>query len=231
MKKYIFIGAYDKTDMLLCLAKVLTLLKKKVILVDTTTLKKTRYIVPTMITERKYITNFEGIDVAIGFENFDEIKEYRKEYSNESEKEYDIALYDIDKAIAYRKFAFSPKDEHYFVTAFDIFSLKKGLQALRYVEKGAVINKIYFTKNMTEDEDNYLVYLSKKYNIKWNEKDILFFPFETSDMDALFISQRNEKISMKGLSQAYSDGILFLTEEISGENLGKITQAFKHIDD
>ena len=35
MKKIVFIGTYDKTDMLLYVAKILTLMGKKVILIDT----------------------------------------------------------------------------------------------------------------------------------------------------------------------------------------------------
>ena len=37
MEKVAFIGGYDKTDMLLQIAKILTVLKNKVLLIDTTT--------------------------------------------------------------------------------------------------------------------------------------------------------------------------------------------------
>ena len=79
MEKSVFIGSYDKTDMLIFVAKILTLMGKKVILVDTTILKKSRYVVPTMVNEKQYITTYEGIDVAIGFENFEAIKKYQTE--------------------------------------------------------------------------------------------------------------------------------------------------------
>ena len=55
MEKVAFIGSYDKADMLICVAKVLTLMKKKVIVIDTTALSKTRYIVPTMQSTKQYI--------------------------------------------------------------------------------------------------------------------------------------------------------------------------------
>ena len=48
MKKVAFIGSYDKADMIICIAKLLTIMKKKVIVIDATALSKTRYIVPTM---------------------------------------------------------------------------------------------------------------------------------------------------------------------------------------
>ena len=43
MKKIGFIGAYDKTDLILYVAKILTTLKKKVLVIDTTINQKARY--------------------------------------------------------------------------------------------------------------------------------------------------------------------------------------------
>ena len=42
MEKIAFIGSYDKADMLVCIAKILTTLKKKVIVIDANALTKTR---------------------------------------------------------------------------------------------------------------------------------------------------------------------------------------------
>lgn len=229
MKKYVFIGAYDKTDMLLYVAKILTLMEKKVILVDTTTLKKSRYIVPTMVQEKQYITSYENIDVAIGFDSFEAISQYqRKNFGQETQ--YDIVLLDIDRAIAYQRFGITSNDVHFFVTSFDVYHLKRGIQVLAYVAKDAKITKIYYTKNMLAEEDNYLNYLAKDYKIKWDEKDIVFFPFETSDLNAIYTNQRSEKIQLKGLSNVYIDSLLYLTEKISGEGNGKVRKAYKMIE-
>ena len=40
-----FIGVYDKTDLLLNIAKILTKMQKKVLIVDTTLEQKTKYVV------------------------------------------------------------------------------------------------------------------------------------------------------------------------------------------
>lgn len=229
MKKVVFIGAYDKTDMLLYIAKLLTMLNKKVILIDTTLMKKSRYIVPTMKVEKKYITTYQDIDVAIGFENFEAIQNYQKKVLNNVE-EYDIALYDIDRTIAYKSFELNKKDIHYFVTSFDMFNVKKGIQVLYGIDEGTTISKIYFTKNMDEEEDNYINYLTQKFKIKWNKNNIIFFPFETEDLNAIFINQRAERLNMQGLSTSYIDSIKYLVEEISGENSGKVKKAYKEIE-
>ncbi len=127
MKKYVFVGSYDKTDMLIYASKILSLMGKKVILVDTTILKKSRYVVPTMVQENQYITSYEDIDVAIGFDSFEAIKKYQKDKFGK-ETEYDVAILDIDRAIAYQKFGITKQDTHFFVTSFDMYCLKKGVR-------------------------------------------------------------------------------------------------------
>lgn len=198
MKKYVFIGAYDKTDMLLYVAKILTLMGKKVILIDTTILKKSRYIVPTMIQEKQYITSYEDIDVAIGFDSFESIKQYKKKVAGQ-EPEYDVALLDIDRAIAYEKFGIIEKDRHFFVTSFDVYNLKRGVQVLAHMQNNAKVTKIYYTKSMLAEEDEYLNYLAKDYRVNWDNKNIVFFPFETEDQNAIFVNQRSRQNSNEGL--------------------------------
>lgn len=230
MKKYVFVGSYDKTDMLIYVAKILTMMGKKVLLVDTTLLKKSRYIVPTMIQEKQYITTFEEIDVAIGFESFEAIRQYQRKLLGK-ELEYDIVLLDIDRAIAYQKFGIQSEDRHFFVTSFDIYHLKRGVQVLAYIHKNVKVTKIYYTKSMLAEEDAYLNYLSKDYKINWDKKDVIFFPFETEDLNAIFVNQRSGRIQFKGLSNVYIDSILFLVEEITGEGSSKVRKAFKMIED
>ncbi len=230
MKKIVFLGSYDKTDMLIYAAKILSLMGKKVVVIDTTILKKSRYVVPTMVQENQYITSFEDIDVAIGFDSFETIKQYQRNKFGK-ETEYDVALLDIDRAIAYQKFGITNHDMHFFVTSFDIYSLKRGVSLLAYMPKDVKITKIYYTTTMLEAEDEYLNYLSKDYKIKWDRKDIVFFPFETADLNAIFINQRAEKIQLKGLSQVYVDSLLYLVEKMTGEGSGKVRKAYKMLEE
>ena len=69
MKKIGFIGAYDKTDLLLNIAKVLTVMNYRVLVVDSTINQKARYVVPAIDPTVSYITSFEDMDVAVGFNN------------------------------------------------------------------------------------------------------------------------------------------------------------------
>jgi hypothetical protein len=223
MEKVAFIGGYDKTDLILCIGKILTALGKKVLMIDTTTMQKSRYIIPVMAPAQRYITTYQDIDVAVGlFKSFDDIKSYL----GTQELDYDYVLFDIDNAAFYQVYQISPNDKHFFVTSFDLYNLRKGINALSRVQTPVHVTKVLFTKYMSSDENEYLNYLSRNLKVIW-DKDIVYFPFETEDLNAIFINQRKAGISLTGLSSSYIDSVLFLTEIITGKGPGEIKKASK----
>lgn len=223
MEKIAFIGSYDKADMIICVAKILTLMKKKVIVIDSTALSKTRYIIPTMQASKQYITTFENVDVAIGFESMEQIKAY-----NSDTLDYDYALIDIDSYRGYYYFGIKTDDKKLFVTSFDLYNLRRGLQVFRKLTQPVVVKRVLFTKEMDPKEEEYLNYLSKKLPIKW-DPDIVYFPFETSDLNAIYSNQRSGRIQLRGLSATYIDGIEYIVEEISGASQGEVRKALKRL--
>ena len=146
MKKVAFIGGYDKTDLILYIARILTVLGSKVLVVDTTLTKKTKYVLPKMGKAVNYITTFERIDVAIGFENLEAIEKY-----NETKLEYDYILIDIDSPVSYRNFKITNEDENLFVTGFDLYSLRRGVNVFKALTQKTNLKKIYFSQNMTSE--------------------------------------------------------------------------------
>ena len=57
MKTIGFIGAYDKTDLIIYIARILTAMNKRVLVIDTTFLQKAKYIVPAISpakTDRRF---------------------------------------------------------------------------------------------------------------------------------------------------------------------------------
>ena len=225
MKKYAFIGGYDKTELLLFLGRIAVLAGKKVLIVDATVPQKARYIVPVMNPTPKYITTFEDVDIAIGFYNFNEILEYT--YSETLE--YDMILLDIDTSEAYIDFEILPSDEHCFVTGFDLYSIRTGLETLQVIQTPTRVTKIYFTRDMLPEEDEYVMALSQGLNIVWND-DIVFFPFERGDRNTLNINQRFAKIKLKGLSKEYIDSLMFIAEENLGLTHGEITKSMREME-
>ena len=210
MKRIGFIGAYDKTDLMIYVSKILVENGLKVLVVDSTTLQKTRYTVPCITPSRYYITTYENIDIAIGFETLQEIRNY----TGKVELEYDIILLNIDNQEAFNNLEIRTADKNYFVTAFDNYSLKKGLEIIGKSEEKKVMTKVLFSNNMSNDEDEYLNFLSFYYGVKWN-KEKIYFPFEVGDNSIIVENQRNARISFKELSQEYKDGILDLVSQIA----------------
>ena len=68
-----FIGVNDKKDLLLNVAKIITKLNRSVLLVDSTIMQRLRYIVPKVSSTPIYVSEYDGIDVAIGFMNLMQI--------------------------------------------------------------------------------------------------------------------------------------------------------------
>ena len=229
MRKIGFIGKYDKIDLMMYISKILIVLGKKILIIDSTTEQKTRYIVPAINPTLKYITEYEKMDIAVGFENMQEITRYLG-LNEEKEMEYDIALINADTSEGVTNFKMQENEKNYFVTSFDIYSLKKGLEAFNQVESAITLTKILFSKDMIKEEDDYLNFLAKEYKIVWN-KNIIYFPFETEDLSAIYENQRVEKIKFKKLSVQYKEGLIYLTTEILGDiNESRVRRTVKNIE-
>lgn len=222
MKKYIFLGGYDKTDLILFLAKMAVLSGKKVLVIDTTASQKTRYTVPVMSPTQKYITTFEDIDIAVGFSNIEEILDY----TYEDILNYDMLLIDVDSLAAYQNFGVEPLDEHCFVTGFDLYSIRRGLEVLEGLPSPTRVTKIYFTKDMLPEEDEYVMFLSQGLKVIWNE-EIIYFPFERGDQNVINTNQRFAKIKIKGLSKDYLEALAFIAEENLGLTDTEVRKAMK----
>ena len=130
MDKIGFVGAYDKTDVILYIAKIISLIGKKVLVIDSTVNQKAKYVVPVINPTKSYITNFEGMDIAVGFNNLQQIQEY---LGTEDKKiDYDIILIDIDSTESIEIYDMKEANKNYFVTSFDLYSLKKGIEVIKY---------------------------------------------------------------------------------------------------
>ncbi|MFB5678804.1 hypothetical protein [Paenibacillus terreus] len=102
MKTLLFIGACEKTELLLWLGKILASADHKVLIIDATVLQKYRYSIPD-IGGDNLVTEYDDMDVASGFEHSfttgttiqDSLVKFflRK---NENFSRYDFVLIDVD---------------------------------------------------------------------------------------------------------------------------------------
>jgi len=212
MKKIGFIGAYDKTDIILSIAKVLTMTNKKVLVLDNTMTQKCKYVVPVINPTKSYITTYENIDVAVGFENVQKLKQYLG-LEDDEKIEYDFFIVDTDSFEGLSSFGLQSADKVYFVTSFDSYSLKRGIEILSQLGVPTHITRIFFSKEMLREEEEYFDYLSLGIKAIWNEQKV-YFPLENGDFPAIMENQRISKIKFKNLSNEYKSNIKFLTNDI-----------------
>ena len=226
MKKIGFIGAYDKTDLLLNLAKILTVMNNRVLIIDSSLMQKAKYVVPVINPTVTYITTFEDFDVAVGFNSLRQIKGYLG-YSENEDLPYDIILVDSDTEESIENIELMKSEKNYFVTAFDLYSLKKGLEILSGLKEPIALTKILFSKDMTKEEDDYLNFLSMGYKVLWNDYRI-YFILNNEDSNALIENQRASKIRLKKLTSQYKDSLIYIVQEIlkdtSESNIRKVVK-------
>lgn len=228
MEKIGFIGAFDKTDLVMYVAKILVEAKKKVLLIDATVTQKAKYVVPTIEDKTAYVTSFADIDIAVGFENYSEIKQYLG-MPESAVFTYDYIFIDVDNPRLLENFDVYEAKKLYFVTSMDAYSLRRGLEVLSEAQATLSVEKVYFSNMMSKEEDDYLNFLSRDfYRIKWKQ-DIIYFPHETSDQDRIMENQRVAKIRFKGLSTGYRDSLVYLAQDVCG-NQNAVRKAYKQIE-
>ena len=130
--------------------------------------------------------------------------------------EYDIVLIDTDTQEGFENYNLQESDKNYFVTSFDIYSLKKGLEIISNLTNPIKLTKILFSKDMIKEEDDYLNYLSLGKKVIWEDYKI-YFPMENGDLSVIYENQRVAKIKFKKLSIQYKDGLAYIAEEILGD--------------
>ncbi len=224
-----FIGAYDKTDLIIYIAKLLTEMNKKVMIIDATTLQKMRYIVPAISPSKIYVTEYEGIDIAVGFHNYELIKEHLR-MPQHAMFEYDYIFLDIDSPEEMVNFNIQSATQNYFITGFDVYSLKRGMEILEGITEAIPMKKVYFTKKAKKEENEYFDYISLGCKVLWNE-EIIYFPFEQGDQTTLMENQRVSKVKIKKLTQAYKDGLIYLANElIDPQEDSALRRAYKQLE-
>ena len=139
-------------------------------------------------------------------------------------------MIDIDNAEEIEKFQMENANINYFVTSFDVYSLKKGLEILMGVKTPMNLTKILYSKDMLKEEDDYLNFLSLGCKVEWNDMRI-YFPIENGDLSVLAENQRVQKIKLKKLSVQYKDSLIFIAQQILGEktdsNIRRVEKALE----
>lgn len=230
MKTIGFIGAYEKTDLLVYIARILTAINKKVLIIDTTILQRAKYIVPVISPTKSYITSFENIDIAIGLDSYSLIKRYLG-IPEHAALPYDYVFVDIDSVEGMQDFDVKTFDKNYFVSGLDVYTLKRGLEILGEIQEKLKLKKILFSRNISYEEEEYFNYLALGKKVDW-EDETIYFQIEPENEATIIENQMVQRIKFKKLTELYKQNLLYLTEEFldNKKEVAELKKVYKQLE-
>lgn len=169
-------GYVDKYDFMMNMAKVLDVMDKSVFVIDATYDKKLKYTIPAIdSTSRSYITKYNDIDFAVGFNSFFELEEYMREHEVDITR-YDYVLIDIDCADTYRKFNDREFNRKYMFIDSNVLSVAKNKELVKAIRENMLEGEIKFTKilykaYLSRASENYLESQIALYDVSWQDEN------------------------------------------------------------
>ena len=208
MEQIGFIGSYDKKDILLNIGKILASLERKVLIVDATLLQRMKYIVPNVSNNNSptYISEYQGIDVAVGFMNFAGIAKYL----NSTQLPYEYIFVDSDNPQTMNSFMIPRYKKIFFVTSYDQYEIGRMMDVLRYFNQPMQVTRVVFSANNTSQERDYLNQKKEKTPVRFNNTEVAFAD-TVEDRQATLENQLMRELRMKRYSNTYRDSIEYIT--------------------
>lgn len=224
MQKIIgLVGYVNKTELVINLAKVLSITGKSVLVIDGTVEERLRYTIPAFnYSEKEYLVNFDGVDYALGFKNIDGVKEYICTKTSDADT-YDIILLNIDNATSYDDFR---QKENFTRTFFFIeylnISFGKNIELMKaitsYEEPGnrPVLTQVLYRQYVTRTSDKYFQNLISEYAVEWNER-YYELPFLDQDRIADIEMQQSGYIDLNRHTKQFINMVTDMAADILGD--------------
>lgn len=240
MKCIGFIGRADKTELIGYIAKILNSAGRKVILLDATINQKTRYTIPTiddMDSQSQYVTQHDGVEIAVGFVNMLELKKYLLS-KGEDFNSYDYVLIDTDQEEMIEEYDLKSANVNFFITSYDKWCIHKGIELLRFLcaqkrrtDPDAVINinKIIYYSDINTADSKYVERLSENLPISWNGNS-LNIPYDHGDLSVNIQNQYSSKFDIRLLSKVYKDTLASIIGIIAGDEMQNIKKIMKNVE-
>lgn len=212
MEQIGFIGANDKKDLLLNIAKILTTLRYNVLIVDATLNQRLRYVAPVIGNgqNKTYISEYQGIDIALGFMNLNGVAGYLRQSLS-----YDYILIDTDNVQTMSSYGIPRLEKNFFVTSYDEYELQKGMEMFKFIQTPMEMYKIIVSSNATRKEDEYLDYLIGQTNSKWKGEKVIFLDSD-HDRRATLENQLTKQIRLKRYTTGYKSCLEYVVALILG---------------
>ena len=111
-----------------------------------------------------------------------------------------------------------------------MYSLKKGIEILSGIKEPIFLKKILYSKFINKEDDDYLNFLSNRYQITWDDEKV-YFPYELGDQSVIIENQRAAKIKVKNLSNQYKESLIFIvTQILEDKKQSEVRRVFKNIE-
>lgn len=228
MKRWIFSGICDKSDMLLYMCKILANGDSRVLLVDGAIDAKYQHCISVM-HPRLPVMEFAGFDVATGFGSYTSLMDYLEETN---EKKYDYMVMDVEKPQFMDKDQWDTADAHVWVSGFEVTGLRKSaalldeLIAARTDDPLPPFHRVYV--QVIEDladgsyiegfmEDSRIQFLGPPLKMPWDE---LFFALKIKNEHA-------GRLGIKPLSRQYKRSLTELIRMLTEMEQRHIRRAFR----
>lgn len=235
MKKLCFVGGMDKLDIIKYVATIIrgaTMEQKSCLIVDFTEIQKTRYLIPSIeITKpekgQKYITTEAKVDIAVGYNNYNElVQEGILDNMSDTGKKYDFVFFDVDNKEALASIPLDVEDKVFMMTTLDIYSLEKAVEAFSGYNSDREVNRVIFGKKITAQSMNYISYLTKDLNIRY-EEHIITFPYDNGDLTIIHENQRARRLNLKPFSNQFKTALSSLAEMVDNTIIREVSRYMK----
>ncbi|MGV2887627.1 hypothetical protein [Paenibacillus taichungensis] len=232
MKKALFLGATDISDLLQYVSKVIAVSGKKVLLVDGTNEKYIQYGTP-MASSKLDVFEFEGFDVAVGYDKFSELETFL-----DKNHQYEHLIVHCDKNSFMSKEDLNKFEIRYVATSLEKMSIEKTVEVMTSIfgqveQTDESSTKMPFTQLFvnnveTNMADDYLEMILGPLPISWSEEPYELF-YDEVDYATKINNQNEGKINLRRLSRNYKKVVQFISEEISGLEVKEIKPAMKQV--
>ena len=224
MKKLCFVGGMDKLDIIKYVATIIrgaTMEQKSCLIVDFTEVQKTRYLIPSIeITKpekgQKYMTTEAKVDIAVGYSNYGELVE-----AGILEN-----IFDIDNSDALASIPLDVDDRVFMMTTLDIYSLEKAVEAFHGYHSDKEVSRVIFGKKVTSQSMNYISYLTKDLNVRY-EEHIITFPYDNGDLTIIHENQRARRLNLKPFSNQFKTALSSLVEMVDNSIIREVSRYMK----
>lgn len=212
MKQVGFIGSYDKKDLLLNIGKVLSNIGLKVLYVDATMMQRTRYIIQNTSSNNSmaYVSDYLGIDVAVGFMNLGQIAAYFRTNT----LPYDLIFIDSDNIQTVASYMIPALQQIFLVTSFDQSEINKLIEIIRIINKPINVTEVLISSDLTSSQEKAFGHRLSETEVKVSKNRVQFADTNI-DRKATLQNQLVREIRLKNYTNTYKDSLEYITALIA----------------